>query len=47
MGTFFLVQLNFDSRDYKVQEIIFQVNLRASQLEVEYELEGRDIDEES
>ena len=40
------LQLNFESRDYKIEEMMFQVHLMAWQLDVKYELDGRNIDEE-
>lgn len=36
----------FDTRNFKIEEMMFQVHLTTMQLDNEYELAGRSIDEE-
>jgi len=42
----FRAQLSFDSRKFKIEEMMFQVHLTTMQLENTYEMQGRNIDEE-
>ena len=44
-GVFFL-QIFFDSRNAKIEEMMFQVHLTAMQLDNQYEMEGKNIDEQ-
>jgi len=42
----FRAKLSFDSRKFKIEEMMFQVHLTTMQLENTYEMQGRNIDEE-
>jgi hypothetical protein len=40
-----VLQQLFDTEENKVDEMFFQVHLRASQLDAEFEMEGKAIDD--
>jgi hypothetical protein len=38
-------QETFDTKDYVAADIMFQIHLKGMQLEAEYEMDGKNVDE--
>jgi ATP-dependent Clp protease adapter protein ClpS len=40
-----MIQTVFDTQKYKANEIMFQIHLKAMQLDAEYEMSGKSIED--
>lgn len=46
MAILFTLQLFFDCRDSKIEEIMFRVHLTTMQIDNQYEIDGKNIEDD-